>query len=135
MSLCSQQPTASTREEGGVCVVTFVGALNNEDGGKLIERTIQDHIDKGCKCFLLDMERVGWISDSSLGACAGALKKVTDLDGNMAFLNPAASVAEVLRCTCLDKVFSIYTDEATALARIREDRLGAGTDAKTPPST
>ena len=123
MSLFGRKPRASIRVEGEVCVITFTGSLDIGTGDVLITEHVQKRIDAGDKFFLLDMSGVTYVSDSALGACGGALARAIEVEGNLGILRPARNVERFIRDFRLDKVFPIYDDEATALRRIREDRL------------
>jgi anti-sigma B factor antagonist len=65
----------------------------------------------------IDLSKVDFLDSSGLGALVSLLKAVRPC-GDLVLFGMRPSVAEILRLTHLDAVFSCEPDEAAALARI-----------------
>ena len=83
-----------------------------EVGVELFNLVEVDH----CQKLLLNFSRVDFMSSAALGRLLTLDRKVKSNQGKLKFSNLKAEILEVFKITKLNKVFSIYNDEADALA-------------------
>jgi anti-sigma B factor antagonist len=60
------------------------------------------------RTILLDLQQVGYVDSSFLGALVAALKHAISLQFDIVLLNPQTDIADLLKLIRLDKVFKIY---------------------------
>ncbi len=87
------------------------------DMGKLIVKKI--------KCVVINFQKVTYIDSSGLATMIDAFQKMRVYGGKLAIASLAKSVRSVFEVSRLDKLFTIYDDETSAVNSFRQD---------TPPS-
>lgn len=66
--------------------------------------------------LLIDMTKVGYIDSSGLALLIETLQRVQSHGGSLAIFGLRESVRTIFHVACLDQVFRIFPDQATALA-------------------
>jgi anti-sigma B factor antagonist len=72
-------------------------------------------VEDGNLRIIVDLEEVGFLDSSGLGALVGALKRVNERGGRLVLACPEGSPLKVLTITGLDKVFAIHDSVDDAL--------------------
>ena len=104
-----------TRSAGGVVIVEVIGEYHFPEEYVLGE-LITDEIQKGNKKFLLNLERVEWMSSTGIGDIVVCLKRVSEAGGDLKLLSPSERVVELLTMTRLIELFVVFRDEEEAIA-------------------
>ena len=102
----------------GIPVVRLTGEIDSLNATHV--KTVLDAlVEADHPSVLIDMVALADIDSSGLGVLVAALKKTTDRDGTISLIDPPTDVATMLSITGLDKLFSIFGDEAEALSSAR----------------
>ena len=105
-------------EVGDVAVVRFVDfkildEANIQEMGQELFHLVEED---GYKKVLLNFSNVQFLSSAALGKLITLDKKVKKTEGSLKFSNILPDIYEVFAITKLNRLFSIYDDEADALA-------------------
>ena len=79
-----------------------------------LRERIVELVEEGQIRVIVDLQEVGFLDSSGLGALVGALKRVNERGGRLMLVCPEGSPLKVLTITGLDKIFPIHSslDEA-----------------------
>ena len=80
---------------------------------------VLDAIDSGKTRIVVDLTRTTFIDSTTLGVLVGARKRLRAHNGVLAVVCPDPDKLGLFEMTGLDRVFSIHTDRAAALAATR----------------
>ncbi len=110
------------KDDSGVTVVAFQESTIID--ATCIEQIAQDlykMIDKGsAKHLLLDFSKVRLIASRMLGVLLSLKKKFEATQGSLCLCAVGEELRTVFTVTNLDKSFSFYADESSALAHFRK---------------
>lgn len=98
-------------------VTVMIPDTSRLDAGAALpfKETLLKEIESGHLRILINMEKVGFIDSSGLGAIISGLRRV-GLKGDIKLCHGAEQVASLLKLTRLDQVLPMYADETAALA-------------------
>jgi anti-sigma B factor antagonist len=111
---CSIELVLDTREVGDWTVVDVKGEVDLYTSPRLRERIVE-LVEEGHIRIVVNLEEVGFLDSSGLGALVGALKRVNERGGRLVLACPEGSPLKVLTITGLDKVFAIHDSVDDAL--------------------
>ncbi|MFL5766494.1 MAG: STAS domain-containing protein [Actinomycetota bacterium] len=103
-----------TRELADWTVVDVKGEVDLYTSPRLRERIVE-LVEDGHIRIVVNLEEVGFLDSSGLGALVGALKRVNERGGRLVLVCPEGSPLKVLTITGLDKVFAIHGSVDAAL--------------------
>ena len=101
----------------GIPVVTLGGELDSYSAVR-VSQVLATLIDVHAPLVLIDVVDLEYIDSAGLGVLVSALKQVGDRAGTLALIGPNADVRRILRITGLDRLFTIYGNEAEALSEM-----------------
>lgn len=78
-------------------------------------------LEGGAREVVVDLSRVDYLDSTALGVLIGGLKRLRELDGNLALVCPSPRIRRVFEITGLDKIFDIYETEDEAQTAAREE--------------
>lgn len=107
--------TLSTREEGGITVVSVGGEIDVYTAPRLRDK-FTELVAGGSYDIVVDMEDVEFLDSTGLGVLVGGLKKVRAHDGSLALVCTQDRLLKIFRITGLAKVFMIHDSAEAALA-------------------
>jgi len=99
----------------GIPIVTLSGSLINIDTA-LVRRQLIDLIEKISPYLIIDLTQLNVIDAKALSVFVSALKTAQQHQGDVLLLNPTPPVRTLIELIHLQDIFSIYIDEAAALA-------------------
>jgi len=109
----------STQTDGGITIirpgVERLTAINS----KAFKDEVVALIDAGNSELIIDFASTTFLDSSGLGALAGVLKKIGHR-GDLAICGLGSEVMQMFRICRMDKVFSIYPDEAASIRALSE---------------
>lgn len=105
----------SYAESGGILKLNLSGDLIGEDNGIDIIEVINNEIQKGTILCLVDISGLRYINSSGIGVLITILTKFRNKGGELCLLNPSESVKKLLIITKLNAIFSIESDEESAV--------------------
>ncbi len=71
-------------------------------------------LEQGAREIIVDLTNVDYLDSTALGVLIGGLKRLREVDGNLALICPNARIRRVFEITGLDKIFDIYNSEDEA---------------------
>lgn len=117
MSSQPRRRRLEVEDNGEVTIVNFVDRkiLDEQNIQKIGEDLFSLVEELGRKKVLLNFSNVEYLSSAALGKFITLNKKVANVGGKLVMCNINADIFEVFEITKLNKLFSIQTDEQTAL--------------------
>jgi anti-sigma B factor antagonist len=106
----------TTREEGRVTILTVHGDLVIGEPESTFKRTVTRLLEDGSVNLLVDLERVGFLDSSGLGALVRALTNSQKEGGQTKLLHAGPQVRKLLEMTKLDSVFELHDDLEKAVS-------------------
>lgn len=96
-------------------VITVSGEIDVYTAPKLREKLIS-LVEEGSYQLIADMEGVEFLDSTGLGVLVGGLKRVRAHDGWIDLVCTQSRILRIFKITGLNKVFSIYSSVAEAIA-------------------
>ncbi len=106
----------TTREEGRVTILTVRGDLVIGEAESTFKKTVIRLLEDGSVNLLVDLERVGFLDSSGLGALVRALTNSQKEGGQTKLLHAGPQVRKLLEMTKLDSVFELHDDLEKAVS-------------------
>jgi anti-sigma B factor antagonist len=108
---------SAERLEGDAGVVRVTGEVDMYTAPQL-KQALLGLIDGGARRVVVDLSAVTFIDSTALGVLIGGVRRLHAADGAMALVVTSRPVERVLSITGLDRVFSIHTTLADAVAAL-----------------
>ena len=86
---------------------------------KAFKEEVAALIDAGASRLVIDFKDTGFLDSSGLGALTGVLKKIGHR-GDLVVCGLNSDVSQLFRICRMDRVFSVYADEADAIQALKE---------------
>ena len=109
----------SVEVKDSVVILRTTGYINNIAGEEIAERCY-DHIDKGFKFFLLDMEKSSIVNSIGVSIIIEIIEKLQEIKGHIGYFNLAPIVTKTFKIMGLVEYSTIYNSEEEALANIKK---------------
>lgn len=106
----------TTREDGRVTILTVSGNLVIGDPESAFKKTVHRLLEQGQVNLLVDLQNVGFLDSSGLGALVRALTNSQKEGGQTKLLHAGPQVRKLLEMTKLDSVFEIHENLETAVS-------------------
>jgi len=101
----------------GIVVLTLKGEFDSFVTNPFTGE-IQKVLDSGVYKIILNMRLVKFINSTALGSMIKARKACKKANGDMAVSQPSPAVREAMESLGLDRLFSIYADDETAVGAL-----------------
>lgn len=98
-------------------IVALAGRLVMADVPQVRQRLLAI-VEQGSGKLILDLAEVGFMDSSGLSVLVSVFKAARAKSGEVVLLHLNPTVRSLIELTRLQQVFSIFDDEATALARL-----------------
>jgi anti-sigma B factor antagonist len=108
-----------TRQVEGITVVDVRGRITAGEGSEMLRKRINDLIQAGNKRIVLNLCDVEYVDTCGIGELVRILATLRKQNGQLKLVNIQNRLMEILRMTCLHKVFDIQKDEASAVRSFR----------------
>ena len=106
----------STRDEGGVLILDLEGQIDGGPESEKIQEMIKEHIEKGQKKYLLNLEKVKWLNSLGAGVLIASYASAKREEASLKLLSVSDRVETVLKtCGLIPEVFETFDDEAEAV--------------------
>ena len=105
-----------TTEENGVTVLTLTGDLVIGEPEATFKKTVTRLLEEGKTRLLVDLEGVGFLDSSGLGALVRALTNSQKEGGQTKLVHVGPQIRKLLEMTKLDSVFELHDDLRTAVS-------------------
>jgi len=107
-----------TRQDNDIAFLTLKGDFD-ADNAPRVQEALAALSDRDRPIIFIDMTALKYIDSAGLGVLVGALKQAAARAGNIVLIQPSPFVTRILRVTALDKMFSVFADEAQARVGLR----------------
>ncbi|MEY2704824.1 MAG: hypothetical protein RL407_886 [Bacteroidota bacterium] len=97
----------SRKNEGTTHFLLMEGDLIGEEVGPRIVEFVTDALREGAITYVLDLEKVRYISSSGLGLLITLLTKMKNAGGELVLVSPSEHVRKLLAITKLSGIFTI----------------------------
>src|SRR5262245_33196085 len=109
----------NSRIENDLAVLDLEGRL------WILDLPLHDHVrdllNRGCRYFILNLEKVEYMDSSGLGQLVALWTSVRTNGGNLVLMRPTERVRKLLDVTRLNVIFDAYREEPKAKAASRRD--------------
>jgi anti-sigma B factor antagonist len=103
----------------GIPIVALSGHFINIDTAP-VRRQLIELIEKSSPYLIIDLTQLNVIDASALSVFVSARQKAQEYQGEILLLNPTPAVRNLIEIIHLQDIFSIYIDEAAALAHCNQ---------------
>ncbi len=103
------------KTSGSIAILQLKGRFDAHEVAP-VAAWMQTQVDAGLAQVLIDLEGVNFIDSTALSSLVRGLKHCREKGGELRLCNLQQPVRVIFELTRLDKAFSIYADQATALA-------------------
>ena len=105
----------TVKEVGDVVILATDGYLNNI-GGEKISEVCDEHLEKGKKMFLINLEKSSVVNSIGVSILIEIIEKLQEVDGKLAYCNLASIVEKTFNIMGLTKYSTIYKDEEAGIS-------------------
>ena len=105
------------RSTGDLEVLALSGVMDAAQAPQ-VRQALREALDAGRKRLLVDLAGVTFMDSSALFALVSTYKAARSLGGDVALSSLCPSVRALFELTRLHRVFEIFDDQATAVARL-----------------
>jgi anti-sigma B factor antagonist len=105
----------ATRQVEGITVLDVRGRITVGEGRVMLRESISDLMQKGNKRILLNLYEVDYVDTSGIGELVRIHTTLRKQGGQLKLVNLHKTLMDILRMTCLHRVFDIQNDEASAI--------------------
>lgn len=95
-------------------VFDVVGDADLHSVPELRER-LRSAIDDGATIVVLDLSETTFVDSTSLGVLLGAMKRLSERDGQIRLIAPRPEIRRVFEITMLDRIFPLFETRAQAI--------------------
>ncbi len=97
-------------------VVTQVAEPLHDLAGERLRSAVREHVRRGRRIHVFDIRTLPELDSVTLGSLIRVLRVVREAGGSVALIVDQPNFLRVLSITGLDRVFPVFSDEASALA-------------------
>ena len=97
-----------------VAVLSPKGELDLSSS-RILEKAIDEQMDKGCKNIVIDFKEVPFLDTSGIGALITSLISLKNKEGNLKLTSLEPQVKRTLQMAGLTKIFEIYNSKGEAI--------------------
>ena len=108
-----------TRQVEGITVLDVRGRITAGEDSEMLRERISDLIQTGNKRIVLNLYDVEYLDTCGIGALVRIHATLSKQSGQLKLVNVHERLMEILRMTCLHRVFDIQKDETSAVKTFR----------------
>ena len=105
----------ATRQADGITVLDVRGRITLGEGSVILRKSISDLIQTGYKRIVLNLYEVDYVDTSGVGELVRTHATLRKQGGQLKLVNVHKTLMDLLRMTCLHRVFDIQKDEESAI--------------------
>jgi anti-sigma B factor antagonist len=103
-------------QNGNTCTIRVKGPLKMGEAVDQFDEAVRAAFASDHPFLVLNLETMPMVDSSGIGAIVDALQRSKKLGGDTKLVNPSPFAVKVLKMVHLLRLFSVYEDEAKALA-------------------
>ena len=108
--------------ETGAAVIQLSGKIMGGRDSTIFLGTVSEHIGRGGRGFVVDLEQVDWVNSIGIGMLLSAFKAVNRSNGRLVLSN-ITNIDSILTLTQLAMFFESYENNEKALATFRANKI------------
>lgn len=103
-----------TELNGKIAIIDIKGSLVGDDDTDKFRAAVQDFIEQGNKCLIVNLEKVNYMNSSGIGAVIAAYTSYKKVTGEVKLAGISSNVQNLLAVTKLIDIFDVHdtVDEA-----------------------
>jgi anti-sigma B factor antagonist len=105
----------ATRQADGIAVLDVRGRITLGEGSAILRKSISDLLQTGNKWIVLNLYEVDYVDTSGVGELVRTHATLRKQGGQLKLVNVHKTLMDLLRMTCLHRVFDIQKDEESAI--------------------
>ena len=105
----------ATRQVDGIAVLDVRGRITLGEGSAILRKSISDLLQTGNKWIVLNLYEVDYVDTSGVGELVRTHASLRKQGGQLKLVNVHKTLMDLLRMTCLHRVFDIQKDEESAI--------------------
>ena len=105
----------ATREADGITVLDVRGRITLGEGCVMLRKSVSDLLQTGKKWIVVNLDEVDYVDTSGVGELVRIHATLRKQGGQLKLVNVHTKLMDILRMTCLHRVFDIQQDEASAI--------------------
>jgi len=105
----------ATRQVDGIAVLDVRGRITLGEGSAIFRKSISDLLQTGNKWIVLNLYEVDYVDTSGVGELVRTHATLRKQGGQLKLVNVHKTLMDLLRMTCLHRVFDIQKDEESAI--------------------
>ena len=105
----------ATRQADGITVLDVRGRITLGEGSAIFRKSISDLLQTGNKWIVLNLYEVDYVDTSGVGELVRTHATLRKQGGQLKLVNLHKALLDLLRMTCLHRVFDIQKDEESAI--------------------
>lgn len=98
------------------CILEVEGEIDVYTSPQLKQELVKQ-AESGTKHLIINLSKVEYLDSTGLGVLIGGLKRLREVEGNLALVGPGMRILRIFEITGLDKIFDIHQSEAEAAAK------------------
>jgi anti-sigma B factor antagonist len=103
------------RQADGISVLDVRGRITLGEGSAIFRKSISDLLQTGNKWIVLNLYEVDYVDTSGVGELVRTHATLRKQGGQLKLVNVHKTLMDLLRMTCLHRVFDIQKDEESAI--------------------
>lgn len=103
------------RQADGIAVLDVRGRITLGEGSAIFRKSISDLLQTGNKWIVLNLYEVDYVDTSGVGELVRTHATLRKQGGQLKLVNVHKTLMDLLRMTCLHRVFDIQKDEESAI--------------------
>ena len=104
----------SVDKRTNLAVITIIGSVDSADSSALLD-FLNELIDAGHTCLVIDMTRMDFIVSMGLGAFVRTYTRLRQAGGFLRLAGPQPLILQIIKTTALDRLLPIYDSLDQAL--------------------
>jgi anti-sigma B factor antagonist len=103
-----------TEFNGKIAIIDIKGSLVGDDDTDKFKSAVQDFLEQGNKCLVVNLEKVNYMNSSGIGAIISAYNQYKKATGEVKLAGISHNVQNLLAVTKLIDIFDVHesVDEA-----------------------
>lgn len=104
-----------TEQSGRIAIIDLRGSLVGDSETDEFRAAVQDFIEQGNKCLVVNMQKVNYMNSSGIGSVISAYTSYTKAGGDVKLAGLTSNVLNLLAVTKLIDVFDVCDTVDTAV--------------------
>jgi len=109
-----------TVNNGRIAIIELKGTLIGDEETDKFRSDVDDFIEQGNKCLVIDLHKLNYMNSSGIGAIISAQTGYTKNNGQVKLVGASQNIQNLLVVTKLIELLDVYDNLADAIASFRK---------------